>query len=188
MVPERSSAEDGDFITIFETGSIDPDENPDLADQLLESRTQVGSETGYMMKFGNHSHSALTPFDFVSLPGQSYPVPASALDSLPSHVTAKLEQDGAVQIVGRYDPDDGVYEDVAIAWEEQDEIDRIAELVSGGEVSLHEAVDWVVIEETGRYTPSQWAAIRNVTEDAVRSNVSAARERLLPEEDTERPD
>ena len=181
MAPDSGAPQAGDFITIFKTGSVDPEENPELADQLLDSRTQVTSETGYMMKFGDQSHSALTPFDIVTLPGQSYPVPTSALESLPPHVTATLEQDGAVQIVGEYDPDSGVYNDVTIAWEHRDDIDRIAELISSGDLSLHEAVDWVVIEEAERYTPAQWAAIRNVTEDAVRSNVSSAREQLLPE-------
>ena len=183
MSLHNSSSTEGDFITIFQTGSIDPDEHPDLADQLLESRTQVGSETGYMMKFGDHSHSALSLFDFVSLPGQNYPVPQSALESLPAHIVAKLEQDGAIQIVGEYDPDSGRYENAAIAWETQDAIDRIAELLATDGVSVHEAVDWVVVEESERFTPAQWASIREVTEKAVRSNVNTARERILPDEE-----
>jgi DNA-directed RNA polymerase specialized sigma24 family protein len=36
-----------------------------------------------------------------------------------------------------------------------------------------------------RYTVVQWADIRGVTEDAVRSNVNSAREKLLAEEDRE---
>ncbi|WP_148416427.1 hypothetical protein [Haloferax sp. KTX1] len=188
MTPDNKATQGGDFITIFKTGSVDPEENPELADQLLKSRTQVASETGYMMKFSDQSHSALTLFDIVALPGQSYPVPRSALESLPPHITATLEQDRAVQIVGQYDPDSGVYEDAAIAWEDRDEVDRIAEMIAGGDLSLHEAVDWVVVEESDRYTPRQWAAIRKVTEDAVRSNMSAARERLLPEEESDSSD
>ena len=185
MTLHDSSSAEGDFITIFQTGSIDPDEHPDITEQLLESRTQVGSETGYMMKFGDHSHSALSLFDFVSLPGQSYPVPESAFESLPAHVVSKLEQDGAVQIVGQYDPEAGQYTDVSLAWQERDELDRIVELLATGDVSLHEAVDWVVVEESGRYTPAQWASIRDVTEEAVRSNVNTARESILPNEESE---
>ena len=172
-----------EFTVIFKTGSIDPQNQPKLAEQLLESRTQIGSETGYMMKFVGHSHSALTPFDIVSLPGQSYPVPESALESLPAHVIAKLEQAGAVQIVGEYDTDDSVYHDVVIAWEDQDEIDRVAELLAENDLSLHEAVDWVVVEESGRFTAAQWATIRNVTEKAVQSNLSAARRTLSPDDE-----
>ena len=52
-----------------------------------------------------------------------------------------------------------------------------------GGCSLHEAVDWTVVEEAERYTVAQWADIRGVTEDAVRSNINAAREKLLAEED-----
>ena len=42
MTLHNSSSAEGDFITIFQTGSIDPDEHPDIAEQLLEARTQVG--------------------------------------------------------------------------------------------------------------------------------------------------
>ena len=81
-----------------------------------------------------------------------------------------------------YDRDQHRFEDVALAWEEQDFLERIAELVAG-DCSLHEAVDWIVVEEAERYTVAQWADIRGVTEDAVRSNVNSAREKLLAEED-----
>jgi len=83
-----------------------------------------------------------------------------------------------------YDRDQHQFEEVALAWEEQDFLERIAELVAG-DCSLHEAVDWTVVEEAERYTGAQWADIRGVTEDAVRSNVNSAREKLLAEEDRE---
>jgi hypothetical protein len=51
--------------------------------------------------------------------------------------------------------------------------------------SVHEAIDWVVVEEAERYTVGQWADIKAVTEDAVQSNINAAREKLLAEEDRE---
>jgi DNA-directed RNA polymerase specialized sigma24 family protein len=44
-------------------------------------------------------------------------------------------------------------------------------------------VDWTVVEEADHYTGTQWADIRGVTEDAVRSNVNSAREKLLAEAD-----
>lgn len=37
MIPGNKATQGGDFITIFKTGSVDPEENPELADQLLES-------------------------------------------------------------------------------------------------------------------------------------------------------
>ena len=94
------------------------------------------------------------------------------------------KRDGAVQMFGVYNRDQYQSEDVALAWEEQDFLERFAELVAG-DCSLHEAVDWTVVEEAERYTVAQWADIRGVTEDAVRSNVNSAREKLLAEEDRE---
>ena len=174
-----------DFVTIFKTGSVDRDDYPDLAEHLLEGRTQLASETGYLMKFGAVSHRGLTPFDVASLHDvQAYPLPKTALESLPAHIRADLEQNGAVQMFASYDRDQHRFEDIALAWEEQEFLERIAELVAG-DCSLHEAVDWTVVEEAERYTVTQWADIRGVTENAVRSNVNSAREKLLAEEDRE---
>jgi hypothetical protein len=135
------------------------------------------------MKFGDVSHRSLTPFDVASLHDvPAYPLPEAALESLPAHVRADLERDGAVQMFADYDREHHRFEDVALAWEEQDFLERIAELVAG-DLSLHEAVDWTVVEEAERYAVDQWANIRGVTEHAVRSNVNAAREKLLAEVD-----
>ena len=84
----------------------------------------------------------------------------------------------------QYNRDDHHFEDVALVWEDQDFLERISELVAG-DLSLHEAVDWTVVEEAERYTISQWARIRDVSEEAIRSNVNSAREKLLAEEDRE---
>jgi len=174
-----------DFVTIFKTGSVDRDNYPKLAEHLLEGRTQLAAETGYLMKFGDISHRGLTPFDVASLHDvPAYPLPHAALESLPAHVQADLERDGAVQLFAAYDRDAHEFEDVALAWEEQDFLERLAELLAG-DCSVHEAVDWVVVEEAERYTIGQWARIRDVTEDAVRSNINSARETLLAEEDRE---
>ena len=185
-MPEHPpSGGDRDFVTIFKTGSVDRADYPDLAEHLLEGRTQLASETGYLMKFGDVSHRGLTPFDVASLHDvPAYPLPEAALESLPAHISADLERDGAVQMFAVYDREHHRFEDVALAWEEQDFLERIAELVAG-DCSLHEAVDWIIVEEAGRYTVAQWAAIRDVTEDAVHSNVNSAREKLLAEEDRE---
>jgi hypothetical protein len=177
------SIEDRDFVTIFKTGSVDCDDYPDLAEHLLEGRTQLASETGYLMKFGDVSHRDLTPFDVASLHDvPAYPLPEAALESLPAHVRADLERDDAVQMFAVYNREHHRFEDVALAWEEQDFLERIAELVAG-DCSLHETVDWIVVQEAERYTVAQWADIRGVTEDAVRSNINAARENTLAKED-----
>jgi len=185
MAEHPPSGGDRDFVTIFKTGSVDRDDYPELTEHLLEGRTQLASETGYLMKFGNVSHRGLTPFDVASLHDVSaYPLPQTALESLPAHVRADLERDGAVQMLAAYHRDDHRFDDVVLAWEEQDFLERLAELVAG-DCSLHEAVDWTVVEEAERYTLDQWAGIRGVTGDAVRSNINSAREKLLAEEDRE---
>jgi hypothetical protein len=185
MAAHPPSGGDRDFVTIFKTGSVDRDDYPELVEHLLEGRTQLASETGYLMKFGDVSHRGLTPFDVASLHDvPAYPLPQAALESLPAHVRADLERDGAVQMFGVYNRENHRFDEVALAWEEKDFLERIAELVAG-DCSLHEAVDWTVVEEAERYTVAQWADIRGVTEDAVRSNVNSAREKLLAEEDRE---
>jgi len=185
MTPDQPTADGRSFITIFKTGSVDRDEYPDLAQHLLEGRTQLASETGYLMKFGDVSHRGLTPFDVASLQDvPAYPLPEEALESLPAHIRADLEQKGSVQMFASYDREAHQFENVTLAWEDQDFLERIAELLAE-DCSLHEAVDWTVVEEAERYSIAQWSNIRGVTEDAVRSNVNAAREKLLAEEDQE---
>ncbi len=175
---------DREFVTIFKTGSVDRNEHPDLVTSLLEGRTQLSAETSYLMKFGDHSHHGLTPFDVASLQDvPAYPLPETALESLPAHVRADLEREGAVQMFATYNPDTHQFDDVALAWDDQDFLERVTELIAG-DLSLHEAVDWVVVEEAERYSIAQWAEIREVTPDAVRSNINAAREQLLVDEDS----
>ena len=176
--PPSERGDGRDLITIHAVASIDGADQPDLADRLLEARTQLGSQTGYMMRFGEPDDRDLTVFDVLSMPGTSYPVSTAALDSLPAHVRAELERAGAVQIFADYDPDDGFFGDVAMKGEDRSPIDRIAELLGSGH-SLHEAVDYVVIEETGAYSESQWAEIRGVeTADAISQHVRAVRQQL----------
>lgn len=92
-----TSGVDRGFLTNLRTGSVDRDDYPALAEHLLEGRTQLASETGYLMKFGDVSHRGLTPFDVASphdVP--AYPLARAALESLPAHVRANLERDGAL--------------------------------------------------------------------------------------------
>ena len=118
MAAHPPSGSGQEFVTIFKTGSVDRDDYPDLAELLLEGRTQLASETGYLMKFGDISHRGLTPFDVASLHDvPAYPLPQTALESLPAHVRADLEQDGAVQMFASYDRESHRFEDVTLAWE-----------------------------------------------------------------------
>jgi hypothetical protein len=91
-------------------------------------------------------------------------------------------RDGAVPMFAVYYREHHRFEAVALGREEQDFLERTAELAAG-DCSPHEAVDWIVVGDAERYTVAQWADIGGATEDAVRSNVNPARERLLAEED-----
>ena len=170
---------DRELITLFQTRAVDPDTQPELARTLLESRTQVASETGYMMKFGERSHRAFTVFDAYELGGQGYPVSESALDSLPAYVLANLERDDVVQILAHYDTDKGAFVDTSLAGEPTpDELIARMALFLGQGLSLHETVDYLAVEELDHYTDEQWASIRRVGTEAVRSNIRQAGERL----------
>lgn len=169
------------LIVIFQTGAIDPNEDPEVAAELLESRTSLGGETPYAMKFVNETHSSLTVFDAISMPGDAYPLPENALDSLPPLARALLQQNGSIQFQGAYDPDERAFSTVELDWTKEDAVDRLASLLDGG-LSVHEAVDWLVVEEQERFASDQWADIRDVTESAVQSNVEAAREQIAAED------
>lgn len=101
-----------DVITLFATAEVDSEQRPGIAEALRESRTQLSSQTGYLMRFGDASHRELTVFDVVSLPIKSYPVSESAYSSLPDRVREQLQDVGAVQIVADYDSEASVFRDV----------------------------------------------------------------------------
>ena len=168
-----------ELITLFETRAVDPDNQPDLARQLLESRTKVASETGFMMKFGERSHRAFTVYDAYDLGGDGYPVSESALDSLPAYICAALERDGVVQILTHYDTAESEFTDVSLANEPTpDELIARVALLLGHGLSLHETVDYLVVKELDQYSAEQWASIRSVGVEAVRTNVREAQEQL----------
>jgi nitric oxide reductase NorQ protein len=87
------------------TAATEPVGEPRYRSEGLEP-DELASETGYLMKFGDVSHRGLTPFDVASLHNvPAYPLPEAALESLPAHVRADLERDGAVQMIAVYDRD-----------------------------------------------------------------------------------
>lgn len=113
MQPENTRGRiEYDVITLFATVEVDPEQRPGLAEALRESRTQLSSQTSYLMRFGDASHRELTVFDVVSLPIKSYPVSESAYASLPDRVREQLQDVGAVQIVADYDSEASVFRDV----------------------------------------------------------------------------
>lgn len=170
---------DRELVTLFHTRTIDAQDQPALAQALLETRSNLSSTTGYMMKFGDAAHQLLTVYDVLSLPGQSYPVSQTAYDSLPPYIQAMLERDDVVQILTHYDSTDGIFTETSLADEpDPDElIERVASLLGHG-LSLHEAIDYLAVADRDQYPPAQWATIRGVGTEAIRANVRTARESL----------
>lgn len=168
-----------DLVTLFNTRTIDAQDQPALAQALLETRSNLSSTTGYMMRFGDPVQQSLTVYDVLSLPGQSYPVSATAYESLPPYIRATLERDGIVQILTHYDSTDGIFTESSLVEEPEpgELIARVASLLGHG-LSLHEAIDYLAVADREQYTPAQWATIRGVGTEAIRSNVRTAREHL----------
>jgi hypothetical protein len=167
-----------ELVTFFRT-KIDPNTQPELARKAIESRKKVSSETGYVMKFGERSHRALTVYDAYELGGKGYPVSESVLDSLPAYIRAELERDGNVQILTHYDTAKGEFTDTSLASEPTlyELFVRIAIFLDHG-LSLHESTDYLAVEELNQYSIEQWASIRGVGIDAVQGNIREAEEQL----------
>jgi hypothetical protein len=168
-----------ELVTLFGTRAVNAQEQPAIAQALLKTRSNLSSTTGYMMKFGDLSQQSLTVYDVLSLPGQSYPVSVTAYESLPPYIRATLERDSVVQILTHYDSTDSIFTESSLVDEPEpgELIARIASLLGHG-LSLHEAVDYLAVADREQYTPAQWATIRGVGTEAIRSNVRTAREHL----------
>jgi hypothetical protein len=172
------------LITLFEAKDIDPDTQPKLARKLLENRTKLTSETGFMMVFGERNHRKVSTYAAYDLGGDSYPVSQSAFNSLPPYVRATLNRDETAQILAQYDPDIGEFVDISPTDRpapEEDLIDWIATHIEDG-LSLHEAIDYLAVEKLDKYSEEQWASIREVRTRAIRSNVRSVKESELPHE------
>ena len=165
------------LITLFRTEAIDPDNQPELAREVLETRTKLTSETGFMMVFGEQHHRQVSTHTANALGGDPYPVSQSAFDSLPPYIRGTLMRDGSMQILARYDPNAGEFADVWPADEPTPEelVDWVAVNIGNG-LSLHEAVDYLAVEELDQYSEEQWATIREVSTEAIHSNVRHAEE------------
>jgi hypothetical protein len=165
------------LITFYQTEAINPDTQPRLARRLLEKRTKLTSETGFMMVFGERDHRGISDYAAYDLGGDSYPVSKKTFDSLPPYIRVTLERDGKMQILARYDSDSGKFADVLPA--DKPTPEELAEWIAaniGNGLSLHEAVDYLIVEEFDHYSEEQWASIRGVSPEAIRSNIRHAEE------------
>ena len=160
------------LVTFYEVEEIDPETHPKLTQDLREHRTQLSSETGFMMIFGDRRHRNVSIFAAYDLGGDSYPVSKDAFESLPPYLRATLERDGALQILAHYDPDTGEFAGVLPANKPTPEefVEWIAMNLENG-LSLHEAVDYLAVEKLNCYSEDQWASIREVNSEAIHSNI-----------------
>jgi hypothetical protein len=165
------------LVTLFQAEDVDPDTQPKLARKLPENRTKLTSETGFMMVFGEQDHRKVSTYAAYDLGGDSYPVSQSAFDSLPPYVRGTLERDEEIQILAQYDPGTGEFTDVSLANEPTpgEIVDWIGANIGNG-LSLHEAIDYLAVEKLDRYSEEQWASIREVNSEAIRSSVRNAKE------------
>ncbi|WP_092663226.1 hypothetical protein [Halorientalis persicus] len=149
----------------------------DTVAKLLDGRDQLGSETGYLMCFTDLKHSRLHPHSISDMADEKYPVPRPALESLPPHIEAELEQGGESMFFARYDRDSHEFYDVALPTDQSDYIEKAAELMTRLDCSLPEALDYIVLE-SGEYSPKTWSSIRDVRERQVKANADAVRDNL----------
>lgn len=169
----RTDPSNRSCVTLYEVTEVNAAANPDLAEQLAESRAQPSSQTGIMMKFSPVEYANLSAFDILDTDGSSYPVPPSALDSLPPQVRAELWETGSVQIIAMYDSEAGEFESAHLPGDEKPFAKRVAELMELPDVSLVQAVDYVTVEERGTYSRSNWKAIREVSRGGINASIRA---------------
>jgi hypothetical protein len=180
---------DVDYISISWTG-VDKVDSEEVRRELLKSRGGTQTDTGYLMWFGGQEHLRLSVADMKGIL-EPYAVPESGLESLPVHARSLLEESGNLQFLGSYDPDAGVFENVVVDWREQATGERLAELLERHELTVHEAVDYYVVEEVEQYTPAEWSGIRDVEDQrSVQARVEdvASRVRGTDEPESESQD
>lgn len=180
--PTENDVTDLQLVTIHRVASDIDDLDDQTMARLLEKRTQIGSDTGFLMIFSPLKHARFGPETVSELANNKYPVPRDALESLPAHIRARLEQDGRVQFFAEYDSEEHVYQRVTLPSDDTDSIDKIAELMNRLGCSFPEAADYVVTEEE-KYSAATWSSVRDVRERQVNDNADNVREMLLDNAD-----
>lgn len=167
-----------DCVTLYEVSRVDSRSNLSLAEELAESRTQPTSPSGYMMRFDPLEYLHLSPFDVVEVEGDSYPVPETALDSLPVHIQAELEDARAVQLVANYDSDAGVFESAFLPDLDKPFAERAAELMELPDVSFKQAADYITVVEKENYSKEDWTEIREVSRGGINASIRTVEKAL----------
>jgi hypothetical protein len=151
----------------------------------------IAPETGYVMQFINRQFvsSPLSVLDIATIPEmKAYPVPETAIESLPEIVINKADTQGYVRFTGDYSIVDQVFENITLGWDTGsvnplEKLIRIAEKTGSAVKSL----DYVLF----LYGPPEWqdeeaiAEFRGIQPDTVRQNIIDVAEQLG---DGEEPD
>lgn len=164
------------LVTFCRAEGIDPEAHPKLAQEASKKSTQLTSESGYRMVFGEQRHLHLTPAQSFAL-DDDYPVSNNAYSSLPAYIRARLERDDNLQVLATYDPETGEFEDAVLPEETDpgDLFEWIGLNMTNG-LSLHQAVDYLAVEKTETFSNDEWATIREVDTETIKANITAARE------------
>jgi hypothetical protein len=167
-----------DCITIYRVSQIESSSNPNLANKLEESRTQASSETGFMMRFDDPDCLRLNVFDVVEMPGESYPVPRSALESLPAHIQADLEREDVVQLEADYDSASGEFVGPKLHAEDKPFAYRASELMEFDGVSFLQAADYIIVEERDNFSLDEWREVREVSKSGLQKSIRSVESAL----------
>jgi len=167
------------FITLKQTSPEVENLSDDEKAALLESRTTLGSETGYLMWFSPLKYANLKPADIEPLAGDAYPTPRSALNSLPAHLRASLNTQGYIQFFARYDHEQKSFNDIRQRRDDTDLLDEMLDLMSRFNLSETVVFDYIAVKDDNGYSPETIAEVRGVQSKTVKTNVDKVRSTIF---------
>jgi hypothetical protein len=153
----------------------------DARNVIRLNQGKINAQTGFVMEFVDPELHRLSVFDIVAIPElKSWPVPESALASLPDGLRGTLYQQGYVKLQGRYDNDEQAFDDVQRGWAvtPDNRLDQLMRVIEALDGRLAPAVS-VVVSEYGSERwrdPNSLAQAREIEADTVRAQIEEAEE------------
>jgi len=145
---------------------------------------QIKTESGFVMRFIDRVlvSSPLSAMDIAKIPAfRDYPVPQSALASLPAMVVNKAEDQGYVQFRGVYSQEKQTFDDVTLGWDLEitDPLHKMMRIyeTTGSEIK---SLDYMLFVHGGARWESEKAIAeyRDVEPETVRQNIIDVAEQL----------
>lgn len=150
----------------------------DSAQLVVSEFGYVVSKSGYVMEFVEEKDTHLPAIDLAKMDDRrSYRVPTEAVESLPLHILAELEEQEYVRIMADYDESNSEFSNVSIGWTEDEKTpwDQLMEGIDDrdGETPM---LDYLVFERG----PDRWdieaiADARDVKPKTVREHIQRIR-------------